>query len=136
LKKVRKFFLGGGGGWWRVSEVSFLFYFILFIYFYMLKYSSNKKSHSLPKILKTYTIRFTCHTPTNYALMCLWQFKIKTSNSQMPKVSNKTLEIPTIRSCVQHSKLINEIQIIVSRWKMLGVLPVGSPGVLPILRKT
>jgi hypothetical protein len=68
--------------------------------------------------------------------MCLWQFKIKTSNSQMPKVSNKTLEIPTIRSCVQHSKLINEIQIIVSRWKMLGVLPVGSPCVLPILRKT
>ena len=80
----------------------------------MTKYSSNKKSPTLPKILKTYTIIFICHTPTNYVLMCLWQFKIKTSKSKMPKVSNKTSKIPTIRSCVQHSKLTNEIQITVS----------------------
>jgi hypothetical protein len=56
-------------------------------------------------------------------LMCLWQFlKSKQVNSQMLKVSNKTLGILTIKSCVQHFRLTNEIQITISRLtKLLGI---------------
>jgi hypothetical protein len=101
--------------------INFFFPFFIF-YFYIYAIVSIQQVSQLTQDIKNIHNQIYMPYLTNYVLMCLWQLKSKQVNSQMPKVSNKTLEIPTIRSCVQHFKLTNEIQIIVSRsTKLLGI---------------
>jgi hypothetical protein len=65
------------------------------------------KSPSVTQNIETYTLNLHVIPHKSCANVLVLE-QIKPVKSQLPKASNK-LEIPNIRSCVQHFKLTDEI---------------------------